>query len=107
MKQNVKSLLLASIVISTVSACSWVDPKPGSELVIMTGNVGNCKLLAETEVSVKHTILWWDRERSTIEDELRIMARNAALQKGGNAISPSSEIREGRQSFKILSCPSN
>lgn len=107
MKQNVKSLLIASVVVSAVSACSWVEPKPGSELVIMSGNVGSCKFIWETEVSVEHKILWWERERNTIEEELRILARNAAVQKGGNAILPVSEIREGSQSFKILSCPSN
>lgn len=107
MRSNLKSLFIVSTIAGMLGGCSYVEPKPGSELVVLSNDSSKCKTLAETEVSVKDTFLLWDRERTTVEDELRIMARNEALRLDGNAIWPLSEIKEGRQRFRILSCPIN
>lgn len=98
-----KGLTLATII-SCISACSFVEVKPGAEHIILSNAGDNCKRLGQTTVSVLHEVLYIDRNRETIEQELQTLAQNAAAKMGGNAIWPISEVEQGSRDFAVYRC---
>ena len=48
-----------------------------------------------------------DRDPKVIAEELQTKAQNQAYRLYGNAIWPSSDIDDGKQSFEILNCQPN
>ncbi len=100
------NLIMTSVALFclSLSACSFVDTQPGSELVVMSSQTEKCTKLGSTKVSVLGTIAGFDRDKEVMSDELITMARNAAFEQGGNTIQPSTEIVDGVQSFEIFRC---
>lgn len=89
------------------AACSFVEPIPGSNGVILSNDLESCTVIGETTVEVLETVAYMDiRREEAIFDELQIMARNEAVRKKANAIWPTSEIEAGKQSFNLLRCRS-
>lgn len=99
-----RPFLLASLL-GSIAGCSFVETLPGSETVVLSNSVGdNCQRLGEVEVKVLDEIIGIDRNQETMADELATLARNAAFKKGGNTITPDTEISEGQQTFSIYRC---
>ena len=88
----------------TLGACSFVDTVPGSERIVMSHDVDNCKKLGETKVKVLSQIAGIDRSEETMADELTTLARNAAFEQGANTIKPVGEMNEGSQAYALYLC---
>jgi len=95
-----------SIVISGLTACTWVEPtREGSEvLVVKASNVETCKKLGTTTTSVKHKIGIFTRSDETVTEELTTLAKNKAAEMGGDSIVAQGESVEGSMKFDIYKC---
>ena len=98
------------IAISTITlfttSCAVVKLTEGGEKarVLSSGEVKNCQKRGATTVSVKPTILTIDRKKHVVEEELQILARNSAVNMGGDTVTPISEIDNGKQTYAVYRC---
>ncbi len=64
----------------------------------------NCHKMGSTTVSVKADVATFARDKEKVATELETLARNSALELGGNVVVPTSEIDMGKQSFVVYTC---
>ena len=95
-----------TILILLLSACAAVKLTHGGEKarVLSSGEVANCQKRGATTVSVKPTILTVPRQQTVIAKELQILARNSAINMGGDTVSAISKIDNGQQTFAVFRC---
>jgi hypothetical protein len=87
-----------------LTACSFVELKPGAENIIFAKQGDGCERVKTFTAQVKTSTLFIDRRAEAIAEELQILAQNEAYSSYANAIWPSSDINEGLQSFDLLRC---
>jgi len=90
--------------IFSVSACSFVEPIPGTHHIILSNDLASCQKVSqfESRVRTKHFLI--ERNEQAIANELQILAQNEALTNNANAIWPATKIEDGVQLFDILKC---
>lgn len=98
-----QSILYTCILSAVLASCSFIELQPGAKHVIFA-NDDTCKLVDTFEAKVPTQNFFIDRTPKAIAEELQVLAQNAALQQQANAIWPESDIAEGTQTFKLLSC---
>ena len=100
-------MVLSLGLLLMLSACTWVKLSKEAEAVSVrqAENINGCKMLGRTTASLKDKIMGLDRDAEKIQAELETLARNAAVDLGGNVVVPSSDIENGRQSFDVFACP--
>lgn len=98
------SLLLALLL--ALSACAWVKPTDrGARVkVAEASEVGRCRMVGTTTVSVLDNIVGMPRGYRTLAEELSTMARNEAANLGGDTVVPISDIVNGQQQFEVYHC---
>jgi len=98
--------LSITILISIVSACTWVKPiENASDIsLISLTDTASCKVLGNTNVSVKDRVGILKRGSTKVAEELTTLAKNAAVNMGGNSIAAKTEVNEGQQEFGIYQC---
>lgn len=89
-----------------LSACTWVQPDEGAEeiLELPERRVGDCERLGSVRVKTADRILFLDRHEDKIQEEQRTLARNHALEEGGDTIVPLGESEGGERRFGIYRC---
>ena len=105
MKTSKIAIILTSFLI--VSACTWVDLKLDAENVRIATmeELAGCHKMGSSTVSVKADIASFARNTEKVRSELETLARNNAVDIGGNVVVPVSDINKGSQSFVIYTCP--
>ena len=100
------SRFILSIVISGLTACTWVEPtKEGSEVILVKAfNVETCKKLGTATTSVKHKVGIITRSDEKVTEELTTLAKNRAAEMGGDSIVAQGDPVEGSMSFDIFKC---
>src|SRR5688572_30527631 len=99
------SFLLAAISLTT--ACSWVKVSDqGSNVAVANAaNVRSCEKVRTVNVRVKDNFVGsMKRDQNKVATELTNMARNEAVQFGGDTVVPVSLVQDGRQSFDVYKC---
>lgn len=98
------SLLIASALLTT--GCSLVKLSPQADHVrLMTAkSASHCKVIGTTTVSVLDKILFFERDKKTILEELEILARNSAAKLGGDTASPDGDPVAGEQNYTVYQC---
>jgi len=89
-----------------LSACTWVKLSPEGEKarVLEEREVGSCKKLGNTTVSLKATIAGIERSAEKVKKELEVLARNHARDLNGDTVVPLTEIENGQQTFSVYRC---
>jgi hypothetical protein len=100
------SVYTLAIVISGLTACTWVEPtREGSEVIVVkASSVGTCNKLGTATTSVKHKLGIITRSDEKVTEELTILAKNKAAEMGGDSIVAKGEPVEGSMSFDIYKC---
>lgn len=95
------------LVSAAAAGCTWVDPKPGASSVtlVMPTHVSNCKPLGTTISQVKDKIGIINRSDEKVAEELLTLAKNSAVDLGGDTLVAEDVPNEGTQKFKIYKCP--
>lgn len=98
--------LSAPLLVSVVSGCTWVKSEPGAFDVDLKAaqDVTNCQKLGSATTKTKDSFVF-DRNADKVAIELLTLARNEAVNQGGNAVVPTSQVEDGRQTFAIYKCP--
>ena len=108
MSNTLKSTM-AVIVTMALAACSdLVQLKPGAEAVHVSNmaSVGNCTARGSVHVSVLNKIGPLNRSELSVEDELADLARNSAMESGGDTVAPSGPVVDGGRDFNVYVCAS-
>ncbi|RYZ78242.1 MAG: DUF4156 domain-containing protein [Moraxellaceae bacterium] len=102
-----KKLSFVMITMAVIaSGCTWVkvSEKGGSVAVANAANVRGCENIREVTVSVTSKVGFVKRNSDKVATELANLARNEAVNFGGDTVVPSTTIENGRQSFNVYKC---
>lgn len=88
------------------SGCTWVQPLPGASGVtlVKAQHVGHCQSLGTTISQVKAQVGPIRRSESKVQEELVTLARNSAVEMGGDTLIAEGPPTEGRQRFRVFKC---
>ena len=99
------TLLIASVVVAALPACTFVPMAPGATQVrLLAAAPASCEKRGEVEVSVKDRLGPYERSDAQVRDELETLARNEAPGIGADSISPLAPPREGEQRWAMWRC---
>lgn len=103
---NILRNSLSLIVILGLSACAWVKPsEQGAQVkVAVAADVGNCRKVGNTTVSVMDKVVGVPRSYRTMSEELANLARNEAPNLQGDTVVPVGDIVNGQQQFEVYDC---
>jgi heterodisulfide reductase subunit B len=88
-------------------SCTWVKVTNEGESVMVRNadQVADCTKVARTTASLRSKVMGVERSKEKVQKELETLARNAAVDYGGNVVVPTSEITDGKQTFDVYKCP--
>jgi len=103
---NAIKLLTVVLVTLNMSACTWVKLEPAGETVkILTATeVADCKRVGKTTVKTASKLAGLERHDYKVQDELETLARNSAIDLGGDAVIAIGTPVDGRQLFEVYRC---
>lgn len=101
-----KALITAIGAVMLVSCSSWVQLTSEGESVMLLpeSGVASCTRVGGTRSSTLNTILFTQRNRLRLLEELATLARNEAGSMSGDAIVIESPISDGTQRFGVYRC---
>ena len=98
-------LAAITAVVLLAPACTWVHMAPGASAVrVADGPPAGCENRGQIEVSVKHSVAFYDRDPIKVRDELETLARNEAPGIGADTIHPLGAPVNGEQKFAAWRC---
>ena len=97
---------LVIAALTSLSACSFVEQKPGSENVSVTDKdaVANCQSMGKSRVTVLSEIGVADLMDEYVAEKLDIMGKNAAVDQGGDTVVKIEEPEPGIAVYAIYKC---
>ncbi len=100
-------LYATSLVLLAGCANELIDVRPGSQNIplLAANQVAQCQFQGNTTVSVLAQVGFVSRSVEAINGDLLQLARNAALDAGGNALVPGDRPELGKQTFGVYHCP--
>ncbi len=103
----VKQWAMVGLAVTGLAGCTWVDLEPAAEdvLILKPEQTKECNALRRTTSEVLDKVGFMNRNKKKMASELVTLARNTAIEYGGNAVVADSEIEGGKQTFIILDCP--
>ncbi|MBC8210880.1 MAG: DUF4156 domain-containing protein [Gammaproteobacteria bacterium] len=100
-----KSVTLCSIVLM-LSACAVVSLTVEGEKtrVLSAEEVTKCTYKGKTTSTTTDKLVGAKRHDKAVTEELLMLARNSAVNLGGDTVVADSEIKDGQQTFKVYRC---
>ena len=101
-------LIAVSLSVLGLSACTWVPmaPEASAVHVVSAGAApAGCDKRGDINVSVKHSVAFYERNALRVRDELETLARNKAPSVPANTLQPLGEPAGGSQNFAAWNCP--
>jgi hypothetical protein len=85
---------------------NWVKLDEGAENIrlVSSGEVTRCDRIGQTTASVRERVGIYQRRPGKVEQELANLARNSALEIGGDTIVADGPVDDGRQRFSVYRC---
>ena len=104
---NWRTILACGFAAVLTSGCAWVrlDTEAEAVRVRAAGDVAGCERLGKTHTRTLDRIGFIPRRERAVHEELERLARNEAVNMGGNAIAPLETELAGEQVFGIYACP--
>lgn len=108
---RVPGLACGSIVLfalsSALGGCTHVALEPQGSDVRRLGvqEAPACERIGTTRVKVLSKVLFVARSKTTVAEELTILARNAAGNMGGDTVIAEGGVHDGHQTFGVYRCP--
>lgn len=103
-----KKLLLVPVLGTLfLSGCNFVKLSAQAEdvLVLKPYQARECEQIRRTTSQVMSKVWFVNRNEDSMSEELTTLAKNTAIELGGNAVVPDSTIVEGKQRFIVYNCP--
>jgi|TARA_B110000971_G_scaffold96777_1_gene99573 hypothetical protein len=101
-----KALITAIGAVMLIGCSSWVQltNEGKSVMLLPESGVASCARVGGTRSNTLNKILFTQRNRLRLEEELATLARNEAGSMGGDAIVIESPINDGTQRFGVYRC---
>lgn len=102
----IKVVITGFAALALSSCSSWVQLTSEGEAVMLLPESGvvSCTRIGGTRSSTLNKILFTERNRTRLEEELATLARNEAGSMGGNAITIESPISDGTRRYGVYQC---
>lgn len=102
------SLALGALLLSALSGCAdrLIDARVGAETVSMAdaSQVSKCQSKGNTTVGVLSSVAFYTRSAEAVEENLLKLARNAAIDAGGDTLVKGNSTEYGKREFFIYKC---
>lgn len=106
--KNLMRLAVLSLLVVGITGCasSMIGERVGAELVVLAkdSEVAQCKSLGRTTLSVLSSLGPITRSPEAVEDNLLQMARNEAIDKGGDTVVKGVSMEYGKRSYETFKC---
>lgn len=104
---NLKRITLVAGAGLLLGACTWVPLATQAEAVRVRreGDVAGCERIGKTNTRTLERVAFIPRREKKILEELESLARNEAVDMGGNSVAPLGAMLGGEQRFGIYRCP--
>jgi hypothetical protein len=102
-----RTVVLATAIALLGMGCKVVPVDQGSETVrvIDQTEAASCERVGSGKFTVLDKILFVSRSDEQMANDLVKLARNDALEMGGNAVLPEGDIEDGTRRFGLYRCP--
>ncbi len=104
-----RHVLLCTLSLGLLASCAsdLINVRPGSQRIVLlsSNQVSSCQFKGNTTVSVLAQMGFISRSVDAINADLLQLARNAALDAGGNTLVPGDRPELGKQIFGVYQCP--
>ncbi|MFW5927227.1 MAG: DUF4156 domain-containing protein [Wenzhouxiangella sp.] len=90
-----------------ITACAnWVKLEPDADKVrlVSDSEVHSCERKGRTTTSVRNRVAGVERNPGKVEQELADLARNSALELGGDTIVADGPVEDGERRFIVYRC---
>ena len=101
-----KSATIICLGVLVASGCTWVDPIAGASAItlVQPSHVVNCKSIGTTVSQVADKVGFINRSDDKVAEELLTLAKNSAVELGGDTLVAEGGPSEGTQKFRIYKC---
>lgn len=99
--------VFAALALSVaLPGCTMIPPVPGAEAVVVgePAKIVECESRGTATASVLHKVGVLERLPEVVEDELARVAKNTAVELGGDTIVPNGPVVDGRRKFSVYKC---
>ena len=106
MIQKTFSIVSVTLMSLLLSACSWVQPLPDADKVVVLqfNEVEKCQKLGSVRSQTLDKISFVNRSESAQYDELVALAKNEAVRMQGDTVVPLTTIQDGVMEFGVYNC---
>jgi Domain of unknown function (DUF4156) len=102
------SFLALGLLSATLSGCAsrLIGERIGADQVVLAteSEVGECKSLGRSTLSVMSSVGFVTRSAEAVEGNLLQMARNEAIDQGGDTVVKGNSLEHGKRSFEFFKC---
>ena len=100
------ALAVATAFVSLASACTWVALEPEAERVRLVDAeaVSGCESIGKVNTTTAHKVGLFPRSQAKVQEELATLARNEAVEMGGDTVAGVTETRDGSRTFRVYRC---
>ena len=105
---KILTLTLAAAVLTATAGCAdkLIDTRVGADTVTLAeaSQVSQCQAKGDTTVTVLSSVAFYTRSAEAVEDNLLKLARNAAIDAGGDTVVKGNSVEYGKRAFSIYRC---
>jgi hypothetical protein len=97
-----------ALIIATLAGCAsrMIGERVGAEGVVLADApaVAKCQSKGKVNVSVMSEVAFYTRSAESVEANLVQMARNAAIDNGGDTVVKGTSLEYGKRTFEVYKC---
>lgn len=106
--KNLMSTLALGLLAAGLSGCasSMIGERVGADQVVLAKDteVTKCKSLGRSTLSVLSSLGPITRSAEAVEENLLQMARNEAIDRGGDTVVKGNSLEYGKRSYEVFKC---
>jgi len=104
--RSIRRLLVPALAAAWLAGCSFVKLSEGGSgvRVVPLAEAAHCQQVGHTTVSLLAKVGPFDRSPKRVQAELDILARNSAVDLGGDAVARLAPPVEGKQRYTVYVC---
>ncbi len=106
--KNLMRLAALGLLAAGLSGCAskLIGERIGADQVVLAkeSEVAKCKSLGRSTLSVLSSVGPLTRSAEAVEDNLLQMARNEAIDKGGDTVVKGNSLEYGKRSYEVFKC---
>ncbi len=103
-----KNLAALGLLVAGLTGCasSMIGERVGAEQIVLAKEteVAKCKSLGRSTLSVLSSLGPITRNAEAVEENLLQMARNEAVDKGGDTVVKGNSMEYGKRSYEVFKC---